>query len=94
MQAGAFQDAMEYFQHLLEYMSRCERSAAGRLGEPMAPPTADAFRFEVIKSAIMHIWLHLICCASGNRVAMDKQQTQFQALLDPCPWKSCAVDAF
>ena len=37
MQAGDLQDAMEYFQHLLEYMSRCERSAAGRLGEPTTP---------------------------------------------------------
>ena len=67
MQAGDLQDAMEYFQHLLEYMSRCERSAAGRLGEPTTPPTADAFRFEVIKSAIMHICLHLICCALRNK---------------------------
>ncbi|KAK9828649.1 hypothetical protein WJX72_001313 [[Myrmecia] bisecta] len=41
------QDASEYFQHLLEFMTRAERAAAQRLGIAEAPPTADAFKFEM-----------------------------------------------
>lgn len=40
------QDAMEYFQHLLELMARAERTAAARLGAaPSDSATSDAFRF-------------------------------------------------
>ena len=52
----ACQDAAEYFQHLLEIMTRSERAASGRLGAsagdaptaaPAAAPTAAAFQFAI-----------------------------------------------
>ena len=39
------QDAVEYFQYLLEIISRTEHSAAARLGGADVPPTAAAFTF-------------------------------------------------
>lgn len=41
------QDAREYFQYLLDVMSRAERTSMQRLGQPDQPATADAFRFEL-----------------------------------------------
>ena len=41
------QDAREYFQYLLEVMTRAERSSMQRLGQPDQPPTAEAFKFEL-----------------------------------------------
>ena len=41
------QDAREYFQYLLEVMTRSERSSMQRLGEPEQPATADTFKFEL-----------------------------------------------
>jgi ubiquitin carboxyl-terminal hydrolase 5/13 len=42
---GRQQDAVEFFQHLLEQMTREEHKAKARLGD--APPTASQFEFEV-----------------------------------------------
>jgi len=43
------QDASEYFQYLLDLMSRSERVAGqgGRLGQASEPPTAASFEFGV-----------------------------------------------
>ena len=41
------QDAREYFQYLLDVMSRAERTSMQRLGQPDQPATADAFKFEL-----------------------------------------------
>lgn len=41
------QDAVEYFQYLLEVMSRAERAAGQRLAPPGALPTAAAFNFRI-----------------------------------------------
>ncbi len=38
---------MEYFQHLLDVLSRAERSAGERLGPAAGQPTAAAFGFQV-----------------------------------------------
>ena len=43
----AVQDAVEYFQHLLDIINRTERGAAERLGGDGVPPTAAAFTFLV-----------------------------------------------
>lgn len=45
--SGCVQDAREYFQHLLEVMSRSERSSMQRLGAADQPASADAFKFEL-----------------------------------------------
>ena len=43
----AAQDAREYFQYLLEVMTRSERTSMQRLGQPEQPATADTFKFEL-----------------------------------------------
>lgn len=45
--SGHQQDAREYFQYLLDVMTRSERTSMQRLGRPNQPPTADAFNFEL-----------------------------------------------
>ncbi|KAG1658938.1 hypothetical protein FOA52_007130 [Chlamydomonas sp. UWO 241] len=40
------QDALEYFQHLLAQVSRCEHANGERLGLSSAPPTKGLFTFE------------------------------------------------
>lgn len=44
---GTLQDAVEYFQHLLEVLSRAERAAGQRLGPAGNVQTAAAFSFQV-----------------------------------------------
>ncbi len=39
------QDALEYFQFLLQQINRCEHANGERLGLPSAPPTKAAFAF-------------------------------------------------
>ena len=44
------QDALEYFQHLLELMTRAERAAGSRLGGgdiSAAGPSAEVFSFQL-----------------------------------------------
>lgn len=42
------QDALEFFQYLLELMTRAERAAGARLGPDAAgAPTADAFAYQL-----------------------------------------------
>lgn len=43
---GRQQDAVEYFQHLLEVMTRAERAGKARMGGDAAAPTAAQFEFE------------------------------------------------
>ena len=43
---GRQQDAVEYFQHLLEVMTRAERAGKARMGGAAAAPTAAQFEFE------------------------------------------------
>ena len=42
------QDALEFFQYLLELMTRAERAAGARLGcDDGGAPTADAFAYQL-----------------------------------------------
>jgi len=53
---GRQQDAVEYFQHLLDVMTRAERAASSRVSA--GPPTAAQFTFEIEDK--------LTCVESGN----------------------------
>jgi ubiquitin carboxyl-terminal hydrolase 5/13 len=53
---GRQQDAVEYFQHLLDVMTRAERAAGSRVS--VGPPTAAQFTFEIEDK--------LTCVESGN----------------------------
>jgi len=53
---GRQQDSVEYFQHLLEVMTRAERAAGERLSK--GPPTAAQFTFEIEEK--------ITCVESGN----------------------------
>jgi ubiquitin carboxyl-terminal hydrolase 5/13 len=65
------QDAAEYFQHLLEVMSRSERAAAQRLGAPSAAPTAAAFQFAIEDR---------IECGESGRVSYTRTPANMLAL--------------
>lgn len=41
------QDASEYFQYLLDIMTKAERVSNQRLGSAQGPPTASAFEFGI-----------------------------------------------
>ena len=69
------QDAVEYFQHLLEVLSRAERSAGQRLGPAATKPTAAAFRFQVEDR---------VQCSESGRVSYRRTPQNVLALdIDP-----------
>ncbi len=65
------QDAREYFQHLLEVMTRAERTSMQRLGQPDQPPTADVFRFELEDR---------IQCMESSRLSYKRSLTNVLAM--------------
>ena len=82
---GGQQDAVEYFQHLLETMTRAERAAGSRLSE--GPPTAAQFTFELEDK--------VTCVDSGNvRYSVRKDNIlSLEVPLDKATNKE-SVDAF
>lgn len=71
------QDAVEYFQHLLEVMARSERASGGRLGDnvPDLAPTSAAFQFAVEDR---------VRCAESGRVSYRRTPSNVLALdIDP-----------
>jgi ubiquitin carboxyl-terminal hydrolase 5/13 len=82
---GRQQDAVEYFQHLLDMMTRAERAAGSRLSE--GPPTAAQFLFDVEDK--------LTCVESGNvRYSTRKENVlSLEIPLDRATNKA-SVDAF
>jgi hypothetical protein len=69
------QDAVEYFQHLLEVMTRAERAAGGRLSSPGEPPTAAAFGFQVEDR---------VQCSESGRVSYKRTPANVLSLdIDP-----------
>ena len=52
----ALQDAVEYFQHLLDVVNRTEHGAALRLGGTGIPPTAAAFTYLVSLNKYDYAW--------------------------------------
>ncbi|KAA6426280.1 MAG: ubiquitin carboxylterminal hydrolase [Trebouxia sp. A1-2] len=69
--SGHQQDAREYFQHLLEVMTRAERTSMQRLGRPDQPPTADVFRFELEDR---------IQCMESSRLSYKRSLTNVLAM--------------
>lgn len=66
---------MEYFQHLLEVLSRAERSAGQRLGPAAPQPTATAFGFQVEDR---------VQCSESGRVSYRRTPQNVLALdIDP-----------
>lgn len=65
------QDAREYFQYLLEVMTRAERSSMQRLGQPLQPPTAHAFQFELEDR---------IQCVESGRLSYKRSLTNVLAM--------------
>lgn len=63
---SAPQDALEFFQYLLELMTRAERAAGVRLGcDAGGAPTADAFAYQLedrkqVRSPF-RLWYHCLC---------------------------------
>ena len=68
---SCMQDAREYFQHLLEVMTRAERTSMQRLGQPNQPPTADVFRFELEDR---------IQCMESSRLSYKRSLTNVLAM--------------
>ncbi|KAL0051048.1 hypothetical protein WJX82_001112 [Trebouxia sp. C0006] len=69
--SGHQQDAREYFQHLLEVMTRAERTSMQRLGQPDQPPTVDVFRFELEDR---------IQCMESSRLSYKRSLTNVLAM--------------
>lgn len=69
--SGHQQDAREYFQFLLEVMTRAERSSMHRLGQPHQSPTADAFKFELEDR---------IQCVESGRLSYKRSLTNVLAM--------------
>ncbi len=65
------QDAREYFQHLLEVMTRAERASMQRLGQANQPPTADVFTFELEDR---------IQCMESSRLSYKRSLTNVLAM--------------
>lgn len=73
------QDAVEYFQHLLDIIARSERASADRLGGAAAaqppPPTAAAFQFAIEDR---------IACRESGRVSYKRTPANVLPLdIDP-----------
>ena len=64
---------MEYFQHLLEVMTRAERSAGARLEQPSSSsaPTASAFELAMEDR---------VCCATTGAVSYKRERTNTWSL--------------
>ncbi|EIE18246.1 ubiquitinyl hydrolase [Coccomyxa subellipsoidea C-169] len=74
-QSNRQQDAVEYFQHLLEVLSRAERSTGQRLGPAAPQPTATAFGFQVEDR---------VQCSESGRVSYRRTPQNVLALdIDP-----------
>ncbi|BDA47746.1 Ubiquitin carboxyl-terminal hydrolase 5 [Coccomyxa sp. Obi] len=74
-QSNRQQDAVEYFQHLLDVLSRAERSVGDRLGPAAGLPTVAAFGFQVEDR---------VQCSETGRVSYRRTPQNVMALdIDP-----------